>query len=166
MHPFVPGQNAPAPTAAPARATSFTRATRFIKTQSSPAEKSFTHSGGSARPYRHVRRTREHATNAARSRKSSAPPALVSFIAVPQSMEVPLCGPLHTLRALLVPPFDPSSNQQLSCTSGFSARCHLRPALPSESQMTTSSPAKGNITDRSVICIVDVGFPRPFFRRP
>jgi len=84
------------------------RAARVSKTSKLAAPKiSSTHSGSSAPTCRHVRCARDHATDAAHSRKNAAPPALVSFIAVPQSMEVPLRGPLHTHRAFSFPPFDP-----------------------------------------------------------
>ena len=69
--------------------------------------------------------------------------ALVSFIEVPQSIEVPLLRNLPLFQAFSPPFFSLQENQHLSCTSGFTARCHLRPSLPREPQMTTHTPFPG-----------------------
>ena len=57
--------------------------------------------------------------SAASSRRRSAFGALVSFIEVPQSIEVPLCGTFH-FSSFFVSSFRfPSENQHTSCTSGY-----------------------------------------------
>ena len=89
----------------------------------------------------------------------NAPSALVSFIEVPQSIEVPLQRNLPLFELFSFTPFKKlSKNQHASCTSGQAARCHLRPSRQRESQMTTRSPSQGNITDSPVMDIVDGGF--------
>ena len=91
------------------------------------------------RNHQHVRASSIYA---ACSRKRGAFGALVSFIEVPQSIEVPLRGTFHFFRAFRSS-FLSFLNQHLSCTSGSAARCHLRPSLPREPQITTQTPFPG-----------------------
>jgi hypothetical protein len=132
----------------PARATSFfAHAARSITNlQKARSPKTNTRGpGDSACSSRFKRFARDHAANAARSRENNfAPPALVSFIAVPQSMEVPLRGPLHFSNFFF--PFFQSFLRNIhrqAARAVLAARCHLRLALPSKSQMTTLLPRQG-----------------------
>ena len=52
----------------------------------------------------------------------------------------------------------PSKNQLRVARAATAARCHLRPSLPREPQMTTQTPFPGSITVSPVMDTVDVGF--------
>ena len=53
---------------------------------------------------------------------------------------LPLCCKLFFLLSNI------QKKPTLSCTSGFAARCHLRPSLPRGPQITTHTPSQGSIT--------------------
>jgi hypothetical protein len=72
--------------------------------------------------------------------KRSAFGALVSFIEVPQSIEVPLCGTFNFSRFSFSSFQTFSKNQHTSCTSGTAARCHLKLSRQREPQMTMHTP--------------------------
>src|SRR5215470_7526629 len=104
--------------------------------------------------------------HAACPQRRSAFGALVSFIVVPQSIEVPHSRNLPLFELFLNPPFDPCSKTNTQAArAATAARCHLKLPLPREPQMTTQIPFPGEHYRQPVMDIVDAGFTRPLFRR-
>lgn len=138
------------------RATSRAHATRFFSNLPKARHRN------SARPADAMLSLREHPDTRAngvcrRLAERSAFGALVSFIAVPQSIVVPLCGTSTLLRAFYSSFLFLSKNQFRVARAATAARCHLRPSLPREPQMTTHTPSQGSITVSPVMDIVDDG---------
>ena len=143
----MPSKSSP-PTLSPARATSMPVQLTFEKPFQKLASEEICrrrHPLG----FERAPSARTRSVNATLSRKD-APPALVSSIEVPQSMEVPLQRNPQLHRAF---PFFLLSilPKNKSCTSGswtqsITARRHLRPPRQRESQMTTFNPLPRGIT--------------------